>query len=1427
MYKKLIPYCLALGAAFSVAQAAHASPGNLAPTSHITVSEESAGFPKEYAIDGRMDTRWSVVPGSNSGQWLQLAWDSPRTVCGVVLYQPYPYVTSLDIQVWQNGGWVTVSHAESSTKLPQVITAQFSPVTTQSLRVANIAGGPTFWEIEVYGDPLVFADLLAELSQATIAVAGDARGNLIGTVSRDTGGTPVADTVIDASGATPAGPWTRTCRTDGNGFFKLDMPLGTEGTIDLVAKTPRPSSNLALTASGFSVSESWPGYPGEYAIDGRMDTRWSVVPGSNSGQWLRIDWSAPQQIEKVVIHQPYPYVTGLDVQVKQGDSWVTVAHAGLPDPKPPMTITLTFPAQVTQSVRIADISNGPTFWEVEVYGPGSGVDMVEAGRLSVASSDISKCLTPRPADPAERLSLEGAWDFAPDPPADFLANPDSVQWRPISVPSNWEMEGFASQTGKGLYRRTFTIPAAWLGKRVKFRSDGVYSVAEVWVNGVRAGSHEGGATPFELDVTNLVQPGGANTILVLVTATSASSRMDNMSYYADFSLAGIWRPLEVFCVEPHHVSRLAVTTDLDANYTDANLSIEVDIANEQPSPIQEADLVLKVTDADGSELPLTGLSARVSLAGWERRKLTLSATVTSPDLWNAERPRLYTLSAELRPSGMPASVAAQRFGFKEVEITGRTYKINGKAVKMWGACRHDAHPLMGRAITPAVARQDIELMKGANLNAMRTSHYPPHPAALDAADELGVYVEDEAPFCWTTASDAEDLRLAPFVIGVTSEMLERDRNHPSVVIWSLCNESSFGRDFSMSHDFVRASDPTRPTSAGQSANMEIATYHNPTSMQRMFDTANFQMPVLFDEGLGIFQGFGAQSGQLDLDPGLRDFWITPHFDPIAAIRASEHHLGTQIWAWVDDAFLVPGRGVETGRVAGQPVHFCDAIYTLPGRGIVGYPPWGLIDGWRRPRPEWWLAKKLFSPIQITEGPIELPLAAQPVTVAVTNLNSFINLSEYLCKWRIAEQSGELRADVPAGVSGFVSFTPTLSPAADDVLVLEFYDETGRLVDGYRLPFSARQVTALPYSGAPAQILDQSGLIRLKGLGTQLVFNKTSGLLMAGTAGVQTSLTTGLNLHVMKNNAPLEQYPTGWHFTGATYGVESGKAVLHWNGTYGDFAGGFTIRMDNGGDVEIDYSFAYSGSGVTAKEIGIALGLPLAATRLEWDRRAEWSYYPDDEIGRPHGVAFADSTASQEVPPTNRPFALDDHAKGSNDFRSAKRGIYWATFSTPVGAGVRVVSDGDQHLRATVSSSSTSLKVLDYYGGSATGANEWDGAYGNGRYIAPGSTLAGTVKLQLLEHVPTVSVRDLSEAKSQPDGTTVSISRAKIVTVGSSTFTDGCSYVEEPTRASGIKLMGASLTEGEAITLEGVMRTDANGERLIQVTAITSRSDGAL
>lgn len=980
-------------------------------------------------------------------------------------------------------------------------------------------------------------------------------------------------------------------------------------------------------------------------------------------------------------------------------------------------------------------------WQVDLPLHPTGTITVTADQgdnraeIQVEATDMAQCLSPRPTQ--GRLSLDGTWDFLPDPPADFQNKTAGLEWKPIKTPSNYEMEGFTTRTDSAAYHKSVIVPKEWAGKRIRLRAEAIYSSCEIWLNGERVGSHDGGATPFEIDLSDAARPGGQNDLCIRVIARSKAAAIDNMSMYAYFEIAGIWRSLELFCVEPVHVSRLTYSTEFHKDYQDADLTVNVKVANEQ-SKAAESNLKLTVLDPSGNAVRLGGLDAKVSLAPWEARTVTLKAAVEKPAQWNAELPRLYTIVAALDSAGQPSSSIEQPLGFREVEVKGRAFSINGRPVRLFGACLHASAPLMGRAVSADLVQQDLELMKGANLNAIRTSHYPPHPMTPVLADKMGMYIEDEGPSCW--AKGSADLRNAPLYIGIVSAYVERDRNHPSVVYWSTCNESDYGVIFQLAHRYVKQLDPTRPVGgsyAPREMDNDIFVIHHPRSLDKDIEkTKTYAKPVFYDECLTVFHGYGDLAYSLEIDPGMRDYWGTGIQGIRRQIMNYENQVGTMIWAWVDDAFAVPGRGIDYWRRDQPVIRYAESIYKMAGRGYQGDCVWGVVDGWRRPRPEWWLLKKIYTPTLIEEKPLVLPANGNPITVAVENLNWFANLSAYECRWQLAGHKGTTRIDVAPSSKGVLNIPLPSDVTADDILSLNWHDETGRLVDAYNLRFKEHQKHRWQMGNVASVAVEEGRYqsntkgVYLKGKRCEIAFDKASGGMMWALKDNEQVLSSGPTLHVLNGERPTANDPEGWKFTGESH--EDG--LIRWNGGFGkDYEGGYTIRMDEAGQIEVTYEFTYNGREIHAREIGLQWELPLAFDRLDWDRAAEHSVYPPDHIGRPTGTAFAHSPAPQTAPPADRTYGLDDHPWGCNDFRSTKRGVYMASLSNKLGQGIKVISDGGQSVRCTLGVHGISLRVLDFYGGSG-GRNSYSVGgfhYGPGKQIKPGDVLKGTVRLQMV------------------------------------------------------------------------------------------------
>ena len=215
---------------------------------------------------------------------------------------------------------------------------------------------------------------------------------------------------------------------------------------------------------------------------------------------------------------------------------------------------------------------------------------------------------------------------------------------------------------------------------------------------------------------------------------------------------------------------------------------------------------------------------------------------------------------------------------------------------------------------------------------------------------------------------------------LNAELLARDRNHPSVFMWSICNESGFGYGFQRSAEWVKAADPTRPRGGSYQASMDLDIRHNPISVTLIEEAERTgKKPILWDESFGIFQGAFYDHSDLYLDPGIRDYYIEPMIDLYRKFAESKVVQGSQIWAWADDMFCPPNMCRENGR-GWIPGHFSEEMYDIAGRGVCGDAPWGVVDSWRRRKPEFWILKKLHSPVKLKDIPIPVPEAGQPICI---------------------------------------------------------------------------------------------------------------------------------------------------------------------------------------------------------------------------------------------------------------------------------------------------------------------------------------------------------------------------------------------------------------------------------------------------------------
>ena len=515
-------------------------------------------------------------------------------------------------------------------------------------------------------------------------------------------------------------------------------------------------------------------------------------------------------------------------------------------------------------------------------------------------------------------SLNGDWKFhgslrPAERPIEFY-RPDfnDESWNTIPVPSSWQMHGFDiplytniiypwPQDPKGppappydfnpvgSYRTQFTVPAGWDGRKVYLHFAGVDSAFYVWVNGVKLGYHEDSRTPAEFDITPYLKA-GSNLLAAEVYRFGDGAFLEDQDMWR---MSGIFRDVFLWSTPLQHVRDFEVHTDLDSDYRDSKLSIRAEVVNAAKRS-KKVSLTAELLDADGNIVG-NSLSKDTALAAGAESELEILSNIASPNKWSAETPYLYTLLLTLKDeTGKVLEVIPQKVGFRKVEIRGGRFLVNGKAILVKGVNRHEHDENNAKRVSVESMIQDMRIMKQFNVNAVRTSHYPNDTAWYDLADKLGMFILDEANLeCHHYGNDPEnrltnDLAWQEAYLDRQRSMVERDKNHPSVVIWSLGNESGDGPNAAAVYEWTKHRDPSRPfhyegttSHGGSSADINSFMYPTPEEVKR-HAAARPQMPLILCE---YSHAMGNSSG------GLKEYWDV--------FYSGTNAQGAFVWDWVD------------------------------------------------------------------------------------------------------------------------------------------------------------------------------------------------------------------------------------------------------------------------------------------------------------------------------------------------------------------------------------------------------------------------------------------------------------------------------------------------------------------------------------------------
>ncbi len=576
-------------------------------------------------------------------------------------------------------------------------------------------------------------------------------------------------------------------------------------------------------------------------------------------------------------------------------------------------------------------------------------------------------------------SLNGDWRFALASTPEDLRRLESFHqpafsgsdFRPIAVPSNWALKGFEEpaygvvrHAGEGFYRTSFQVPAAWAGQRVVLHFDGVWDSAEVWLNGNLLGRHDSGFTSFAFDITPHLT--GTNLLAVRVRQITRDSLYDVND---DWSLGGIFRDVWLESMpRDRYIDRVETSTVFDAAFRDADLNIRVGVVQIGKRFQGSYTLTSTLLAPDGHQVQRTRLT--VPDHRETGRDVLLKMHVRAPLAWTAETPRLYRLRVDLDN----IQSREHAVGFRQVSTNGGVLRLNGRPIRLRGVCRHDQHPDVGTATRREHWLEDLRLMKAANVNAIRMVHYPPARGFLDLCDEMGLYVIDEVPMGYGGGL-GNDPSYTPAVFLRTHETIDRDRNHPSVIIWSIGNENPITPLHIAALRYVKGADPTRPTLFAWHApselgdplppEIDIAAPHYPNAIVAEGIVSRSTRPVVATEythALGE-NGFG----------GLAHHW--------KALTAAPAGAGGMIWMWQD-------QGLRRGTGPGSPILLTDAGTD------------GIVRADRTLQRDYWETKAVYAPVIIPLDRVKLLIGQTDLRVPVLNDYDFSDLTGHSLVWTL-------------------------------------------------------------------------------------------------------------------------------------------------------------------------------------------------------------------------------------------------------------------------------------------------------------------------------------------------------------------------------------------------------------------------------------------
>jgi len=930
------------------------------------------------------------------------------------------------------------------------------------------------------------------------------------------------------------------------------------------------------------------------------------------------------------------------------------------------------------------------------------------------------------------LSLNGDWDFSfalkpGDEPKDFYKNKVNG-WKKITVPSSWEMQGYdkpiyksavypfrpvnpphvpKDYNGVGCYQKSLTIPANWKGMNVTLHFGGVSSAYKLWVNGKFAGYAEDSFLPSEFNITPYLQE-GENIISVWVIRWSDGSFLEDQDQWR---MSGIHREVYLMAEPPLRLADFFVQTKLDKEYKDALLSIRPRIENLTGHEMPGYKLIARLYDDKGTAVLVNPLEKKADEIineihpRLDRVKFgLLETTIPDPKKWSPEAPNLYQLVLSLEDSsGNILEVKTTKIGFRSIEFRNSDSKllINGKLTYLYGVNRPDHHPVRGKALTREDIRQDITTIKQFNFNCVRLSHYPSDPYLLDLCDEYGIMVIDEANHETHGLGGKldHDPQWTAAYIERVSRMALRDKNHPSIIMWSLGNEAGSGPNHAAMAGWIKDFDMTRPLHYEPAmGSPKEEGYINPSDprylksndhshriqnpldqyyvdvVSRMYPS-DYTAPLLANQQNGdhrpIFfceyaHAMGNSAGN------LKDFWDQ--------WRATPRIIGGGIWEFKDQGLLKKdSAGVEYYAYGGDYGEKYFDNFTI--KGIV------TADG--RPKEAMYECKRIFQPIQCSWADSVKGL------LRITNLSQVVNVNKYTA-YIVIREDGRIISekqiggiDVPPGeeaVFPISNWIPKMKPEAEYHADIRFvlqrataWASEGHSIASNQLQIKNATLTNVKRTGyhqpfvqhglTGVRVAGKDFAVKLHDLYAKGLFGYTynkSELLRKELAPDFSRPLTDNDRRGWKPQRKLRQWyePELKYDTTAIDFSGYGDAIISRNfSMLGDSVkGNVTYTISGKGVVKVDFTVQIHPAMPNLPKIGMQMGVDSSLSFIEYFGKGPLENYADRRYGSDIGLY------SQGLPGLTESYVVPQECGNRTDVR-------WMSLRNPVTRqGLLIVAD---------------------------------------------------------------------------------------------------------------------------------------------------------